>query len=102
MNVILVEDIPSSLHPIALPLMAELGVMRRGSVNISPCVLALPISMPYMAKRSFVTDRDTCSPLRESMFTRGSIRNEPIAQEQKARIGSPLLPSPFRQNERVF
>jgi hypothetical protein len=101
-NVILVEDIPPSLHPIALPLMAGLGIMRRGSVCIPPVVLRLPVSMPNVAKSSSSRDRDTFSPLGKPMFTCGSIiSNGRIVQEQKVRIGS-WLPSPFKQNEKVF
>lgn len=103
MNVILVEDILPSLHPIVLPLMAGLGVMRRGSVCIPPVVLRLPVSMPNVAKSSSSRDRDTFSPLGKPMFTCGSIiiPNGLIVQEQKVRIGS-WLPSPFKQNEKVF
>ena len=102
MNVVFVDDSPPSLHPIALPLMAELDVMRRGSVCIPPVVLMLPVWMPYIGKQMSPTARDTLSPLGKPMSTRGSIPSEPIVQEQKACIAIPLLPSPFEQNERVF
>jgi hypothetical protein len=102
MNVVFVDDSPPSLHPIALPLMASPGVMNKDSVCTPPVVLTLPVWMPYIAKWMSLTVRNTLVPLGKPMFTRGSIPSEPIDQEQKARICSPLLPCPFKQNKRVL
>ena len=99
---VLVEGIPHSLHPIVLPLMAGPGAMTKGSVCIPQVMLVLPVSMLYISKQSSPTARDTLSPFGKPNFNCGSIPYGLIVQEQKAFIGSPLLPTPFKQNEWVF